>query len=128
MAQKVKLFKSIVVEKDSLGNAVKVLEVITKDTETIKEYKEQELSYKARVEQERKEKEDYENTKFKRLEKKLEYMTYMLAYAQFNELVERGEVETTEAFEKMYHDFLLGGKFDLEIAPLNFKHIVERLG
>lgn len=123
-----KIFKTIVVEKDSFGNVVKVLECRTCDTGTIKELKQQELDYLTRNEKDKQEKLAKLDKELVVRKEKEKATSFIVAKLQFNDLVECGVCQTNDDFEKMYIQFLLSnGTFNLDIAPFEYKKILEKL-
>ena len=60
---------------------------------------------------------------------KLKYKHIILAKSVFDNLVDKGKLETTDEFENMWFDYLFNdGKFDSMVAPNEFIKIIEKVG
>lgn len=60
---------------------------------------------------------------------KLKYKHLILAKSVFDNLVDKGKLETTDEFENMWFDYLFNdGKFDNAVAPNDFIKIIEKVG
>lgn len=118
---------------DDDNKPIKVLEVKTTKEDLYKNLvKQANENKKAKVEQANKEKEEkakQEKEDKLALESRLDKMSITLAYLMFNELVERGKVETTDEFEDMFACWLVGKcELALELCPQTYLDILERLG
>lgn len=126
-------FVGYVTLNDDSGKPISVVEVKTIKEDLFKNLvKQANENKKAKVEQANKEKEEkakQEKEDRLALDIRLNNMAITLAYLMFNELVERGKVETNEDFEKSYALWLKGeGGLELEKCPQTFEDILERLG
>lgn len=118
---------------DDDNKPIKVLEVKTAKEEMYKNLvKQANENKKTKVEQANKEKEEkakQEKEEKFALESRLDKMSITLAYLMFNELVERGKVETTDEFEDMFACWLVGKcELAIELCPQTYLDILERLG
>lgn len=126
-------FVGYVALNDDSGKPISVVEVKTTKEEMYKNLvKQANENKKAKVEQEKKEKEEkakQEKEDKLALESRLDKMSITLAYLMFNEIVERGKVETTDEFEDMFACWLVGKcELAIELCPQTYLDILERLG
>lgn len=114
------VMKTVVVEKNDLGEVVGLNEVKTLTIEQINAYKNEIFE---RRENAKKVSEEEKTSQFAK-----DYVRMvMLAKIHFNDFVEKGLCETTEDFELMFKEFVLGSAFDESKAPIMFLKIMERL-
>ena len=126
-------FVGYVTLNDDSGKPISVVEVKTTKEEMFKNLvKQANENKKAKVEQASKEKQEkakQEKEEKLALESRLDKLSITLAYLMFNELVERGKVETTDEFEDMFACWLVGKcEIAIELCPQTYLDILERLG
>lgn len=118
--------RSVVIEYDELGNVVGCHDIKALTTEQIANHKKVAKENLAKKLAEK-------NLKIEELEKQVNGLVAKLKRAEliackclFDNEVEKGNVETTEEFEKMFSGFLYGKEFDFEVCPPFFKNLVEK--
>lgn len=119
--------KSVALGYDESNLLVSVVEIKTLSEDKISELKKTAQKNVASLHQIKKvELESLESEKVK-LNKTLNNIAYVCAKSYFDNLVEKGAVETTQEFEDMFSDYLKGGSFNEEIAPISYKNILGRI-
>lgn len=121
--------KVVAIETNDIGKVVNVFDIQTLETKQVKEL--EKTAKKNR--QDLQEKHNAEIEKAKKVEQArnetIKSLSLVVAYLMFNELVERGDCETTESFENMVMAWLKKEQkeFDLSKAPTMFLSILERV-
>lgn len=118
--------KTIAVRKNANGEVLEVLEIKTYLETRAKELQNQAVSNSAKYESEKAEKLEKEKLERQALANKVSKHDLFVAKALFNDLVDKGEMETNDTFEKMFVDFIKGvNAYDESCEPRDFKKVLE---
>lgn len=123
MAEKM---KTIAVRKDNCGNVLEVLEIKTILETRFKELHNQAIENSAKCEQEKAFKEKVEKDARDNLFGKVSKHDLFVAKSLFNDLVDKGLMETNDDFENMFFNYIKGvSGYNVELEPQDFKKIME---
>lgn len=119
----------VAISKNAKGEIVDCLDCEIVNGEKYKAYKKESALLKAKKEEKLKEELQKVQEEKTQLERKLAKQTILIAKCFFDNEVANGVCETNDPFEKAFSNYIYNGiAFELEIAPSEFKAILERLG
>lgn len=120
-------FVSYAVEYNDQKEPISAIKVATLKESVAKEIVAKVKNHKKAVANQKQRESENELVRNSNIDKKLKNQGIIVAYLMFNELVEKGVLETTDRFETMFMGFLYGGEFNGNVAPSSFLKILERV-